>query len=130
MKKMFYLLSLLTFLMFSCDSSIEDSPKNKKLNDRIIPAPPRVSSLTYSIEGEANSGTLIAKLEGSDDLLEDSPTFVTHGYAVVVTATANKGFKIEKWIKNGSVVKDAVNKPTYSCKALGDTDVKVKITRE
>lgn len=91
------------------------------------PPVPETMKVKFSVEG--SNGTLTAKIKGETENLTTSSdgASVEKGKIVVFTATANSGYKVEKWFKDGNE-ETGKTENTYELVITADVSVKVKFT--
>ena len=95
-----------------------------KFKEKTTPPPtPQIHKVTFEA-GEG--GTLKAKIKDGNELIA-SPSNVENGKTIVFTATANTGYKVEKWFKDGNE-ETGKTENTYELVITADVSVKVKFT--
>ena len=98
----------------------EDGSKTASCTVNVTAKPPTTYKITFSVDG--TGGTLKAKAEGIAET-ETSPITIEQGKTVTFTATADSGYRVKGWTRDGEVVNGT--NASYSFTVTKGVEVKV-----
>ena len=98
----------------------EDGGKTASCKVNVTAKPPTTYKITFSVEG--GNGTLKAKAEGIAETTI-SPINVEHDKTVTFTATADSGYRVKGWTRDGEAVNGTND--SYSFTVTKGVEVKV-----
>ena len=101
----------------------EDGGKTASCKVKVTAKPPTTYKVTFSVDG--TGGTLKAKAEGIAET-ETSPMTIEQGKTVTFTATADSGYRVKGWTRDG----EAVNGTNASYSFTVTKGVEVKVSFE